>query len=96
MSQAASASFQRTAIDTGGGGTKQKTDQDSDLGGTSKMSWVEHRGDEFKHVLQCRFKILVRFTPEGPFPGPTQHEDDAFLQLFTWSAFWYRNFKKKS
>lgn len=69
MSQAASASFQRTAIDAGGKKQNKKTDHDSDLGGTSKMSWVEHRGDEFKRVLQCRFKILVRFTPEGPFPG---------------------------
>lgn len=85
MSQAASASLQKTAIDEGGRKTNKNPNPK-----------IQILVEPPKRVLQYRFKILVRFTPKGPFPGSTQHEDDTFLQLFTWSALWYTNCKKKS
>lgn len=92
MSQAASASFQRTAIDAGGN-KKQITIQilveppkchglNTVVMSSSAYSNADSRFWSGSH-LKVRF--LVR-----------QHEDDAFLQLFTWSALWYRSFKKKS
>lgn len=97
MSQAASASFQRTAIDAAGGGeTNKKQIKIQILVEPPKRDGLNTVVMSSSAYSQCRFTILVRFTPEGPFPGPTQHEDDVFLQLFTCSALWYRNLKKKS